>query len=212
MRDVFERYSFYNFADEGLSWLESHLANYKSNGNLDNYSYCVDTLAEARKQVYIRSFSDESLYRQAQSSYRELFEIDKRVYGVKALYGFSSIRAWNDADDVCRSIIEDNSTKDLVSQSVFGECLRIAMKAQAPVERYRSIIANLRDEKEILSAAEILETHEMFYVLRDKLETLLSSSKSDTARKAYTYLARIDADAGDMRRSARAERVRFVPK
>lgn len=198
LRDVFERYSFYNFADEGLSWLESHLANYKSNGNLDNYSYCVDTLAEARKQVYIRSFSDESLYRQAQSSYRELFEIDKRVYGVKALYGFSSIRAWNDADDVCRSIIEDNSTKDLVSQSVFGECLRIAMKAQAPVERYRSIIANLRDEKEILSAAEILETHEMFYVLRDKLETLLSSGKSDTARKAYTYLARIDADAGDI--------------
>ena len=60
LRDVFERYSFYNLADEGLSCLESHLANYKSNGNLDNYSYCVDTLAEARKQVYIRSFSDES--------------------------------------------------------------------------------------------------------------------------------------------------------
>lgn len=199
LRYVFSKYADYNLADEGLFWLESRMDRFKSQGESSSYARYIDTLADARKQVYIRSFSDEYLYNQARYSYMELFEIDRRTYGVKVLYGLSAIHAWRDADEVCRLIVDDSSTKDLVSSGVFRECLRMAMKAHAPVERYKSIVDNLTDRKDILSAAELLETHYMFYVLRDKLEALISSKEPDVARKAYSYLTRIDADAGDMK-------------
>lgn len=198
LKSVFELYSRYGHADEGLNWLETRAQNIKKASNPDDFGQYLDALTDAQKQTYIRTFSDEDLYRRTQAGYNELFSIGKDIYAVKAMYGFSAIRDWDNAAKVCRYIFGENNTVSGVDQGAARECLQVAVKSDAEADLFNHIIDKITSENDILKAAEILAGSEMLSRLGNKSESLLASKDFGTASRAYAYLKQIDVSSGDM--------------
>ncbi len=198
LKSIFELYSRYGYADEGLSWLETRAQNIKNASNSGDYRHYLDALTDAQKQTYIRTFSDEDLYRRTQAGYNDLFSIAKDIYAVKAMYGFSAIRDWDNAAKICRYIVGENNVPAGADQGVGRECLQIAVRSDADADLFDRIIDKITSENDILKAAEILAASEMLCRIGDKLEGLLTSKDFGAASRAYGYLTQIDVSSGDM--------------